>query len=182
MVKHNFITWNRCLLISLWIHLIGVSFYFHEKYNFINTISLSNQVSSSAMQSEVLAVDFQKDGLQKKAVKPLASSKKHVGLKEKAEDSTTIIARNPTFAKQTPLYYPPRAIEMGIMGTVSLRALVDKAGDIKQIIIVKSSNYKILDEATIKTVKLWKVNPIIKNNVSIGGWVEFSVNYNIKNT
>lgn len=182
MVRSSFINWNRCLLISLWIHLIGVSVYFHEKHNLLNTINFNNQVSSSANESNVLAIHFQKNVVQKNPVKPTVVSKKNVGINKKALDSTTVIAKNPTFAKRTPLYYPPRAVEMGIMGVVSLRALVNEAGDIQKIVIIKSSNYKILDEATLKTVKTWKINPIMKNNVRIGGWVEFSVNYKLQST
>ncbi|UQY80525.1 energy transducer TonB [Candidatus Hepatincola sp. Av] len=182
MVKNNFINWNRCLLISLWIHLLGISFYFHEKHSFISTIDFHSQVSSSANESKILAIKFQKSVVHQSLVKPASATKKNVGINKKAPNSTTVIAKNPTFAKQTPLYYPPRAIELGIMGTISLRALVNKAGDIQKIVIIKSSNYKILDEATLKTVSKWKINPIVRNNVRIGGWVEFSVNYNLKNT
>lgn len=72
--------------------------------------------------------------------------------------------------------YPRFAREMGIEGTVLVRFKVQPTGGIERIDIVKSSGAKILDEASVRTVRRAAPMPFVE------GWVEVPLVYELKRT
>jgi len=72
--------------------------------------------------------------------------------------------------------YPKRALMLGEEGTVVVRLLVNKEGEIVVNKLYKSSGHKLLDNAVIKVAKLWSTNnPPVETS-----WVEIVVNFIIR--
>ena len=73
--------------------------------------------------------------------------------------------------------YPPAADRQGLSGKVLLKVHVLPDGSVGAIEVKKSSGYKILDNAAIKTVQGWKFNPAKRGNTPIEGNVTVPIDY-----
>ena len=58
-----------------------------------------------------------------------------------------------------PPVYPLQAEEEGMEGTVELTFLVDKEGEVKEVILKKSSGYPLLDTLSIECLYRWRFTP-----------------------
>jgi len=68
--------------------------------------------------------------------------------------------------------YPKRAKMLGLEGTVVIKALIDIEGDIKDIQVLDSSGYTILDKAVTKVAWKWKFEPSYVNGRPAEQWVK----------
>src|SRR5690606_28888437 len=50
--------------------------------------------------------------------------------------------------------YPIEAARRGMQGEVGLEFLIHKNGDVRRIRVIKSSGYKILDDAIVEAIRL----------------------------
>ena len=62
--------------------------------------------------------------------------------------------------------YPMRARQRGIEGWVQVRFDVNKAGGVKNAVVVAANPPKVFDRAAIQAVLKWKYNPKIRNGVA----------------
>ncbi len=62
--------------------------------------------------------------------------------------------------------YPMRARQLGIEGWVQVRFDVNKAGGVKNAVVVASHPPKVFDRAAIQAVIKWKYNPKIRNGAA----------------
>jgi protein TonB len=77
--------------------------------------------------------------------------------------------------------YPDLAQRANIEGTVWVKALVDKEGKVRDVIIVKNSGANAgFEEAAIDAAKqtVWK--PAISNGQPIAVWVTYKVDFKLK--
>ncbi len=70
--------------------------------------------------------------------------------------------------------YPRFAREMGIEGTVLVRFRVEREGGIGRVEVVRSSGARILDDASVSTVRRAAPMPFVQ------GWVEVPLVYQLK--
>ncbi len=68
----------------------------------------------------------------------------------------------PRLLKKVDPVYPDAAKEKGLEGYVSLAVRTDGKGNVKQILIIKSSD-KIFNHAAIEAVKQWKYEPYVED-------------------
>lgn len=87
----------------------------------------------------------------------------------------------PEIIHQTEPEYPPRAKQAGISGIVWLKALIDKTGSVRSVMVVKTSGTSSLDDAAVKAAYNNKFKPGIQNGQPIYVWVTYKVNFNIEN-
>ena len=73
--------------------------------------------------------------------------------------------------------YPITLRQRGIEGTVWLRVHVDRSGLPEQIILFKTSGYRLFDEAALRAVARWRFRPARSNGQHIASWVEFPVRF-----
>lgn len=73
--------------------------------------------------------------------------------------------------------YPITLRQRGIEGTVWLRVLVDRSGLPEQIILFKTSGYRLFDEAALRAVARWRFRPARSNGQYLASWVEFPVRF-----
>ena len=77
--------------------------------------------------------------------------------------------------------YPPLAQRAGIEGKVWLKVLIDREGNVRDVIIVKDSGANAgFEEAAIEAAKqtVWK--PAISNGQPIALWVTYAVHFKLK--
>lgn len=75
--------------------------------------------------------------------------------------------------------YPKIAKQAGLTGKVTVMALVDKKGDVKDAKVLKSSGIPSLDDAAVKAARKNKFKPGIQNGRPIACWVSYDVDFTL---
>ncbi|TFH57825.1 MAG: energy transducer TonB [Candidatus Zixiibacteriota bacterium] len=77
----------------------------------------------------------------------------------------------------TPIY-PPMAQKAQIEGTVQVKVLVDKNGNVRDAIVVKSSGANAgFEEAALEAAKKGKWKPAIQNKQPVAVWVSYPIHF-----
>lgn len=95
---------------------------------------------------------------------------------------------NPVSAsKAAPLYainpapsYPTNALRYGWEGEVRLKVTVNRSGNVDRIEIEQSSDYHVLDQAALNTVRYWQFEPARIGDTSTEGTVSIPIRFRIK--
>lgn len=98
------------------------------------------------------------------------------------ENQSTVIPviTNAEYRNQTPPDYPKRARDMGQQGKVILHALVDAAGTTREVKIVQSSGFSLLDKAASAAVAKWEFEPAKQQGRTVLSWVQVPVQFVIQ--
>ena len=83
----------------------------------------------------------------------------------------------PAHALNSPPDDPITLRQRGIEGTVWLRVRVDRSGLPEQIILFKTSGYRLFDEAALRAAARWRFRPARSNGQYLASWVEFPVRF-----
>lgn len=118
----------------------------------------------------------------KKATQTSQVSSKPSVLNEKRTTSGPEVSSQQEHAQPTHILnprpdYPITLRQRGIEGTVWLRVRVDRSGLPEQIILFKTSGYRLFDEAALRAVARWRFRPARSNGQHIASWVEFPVRF-----
>lgn len=76
--------------------------------------------------------------------------------------------------------YPFEAKRAGWQGTVLLKVSIDKDGSPFELRLEKSSGFKVLDDAALKTVKTWKFRPAYIGEMPIDSSARVPVRFELK--
>ncbi len=76
--------------------------------------------------------------------------------------------------------YPPAARKMGMEGTVMLKVLVGRKGNVLEMEVAQSSNYELLDRAASEAVKSWRFVPARRGDSAVDEWVQVPVAFHLK--
>ena len=79
--------------------------------------------------------------------------------------------------KKVPPIYPEQARQTRIQGTVVLKVLVSKGGDVEHIEML--SGHPMLVPAAIEAVKQWKYKPYLLNGEPVAAETQVSVNFTL---
>lgn len=85
----------------------------------------------------------------------------------------------PDFAYNPQPDYPMLLREQGVGGVVWLRVWVDSDGRPIEIKLVKGSGYRLLDDAALRAVKLWRFIPAKNGEQRLASWVEFPIRFTL---
>jgi len=99
-----------------------------------------------------------------------------------AQLSTSIGSSDATIAYETatPPPYPIAEVRAGVQGTVLLRVLVDENGKPVQVLIIKSSGSRELDQAALKHVlAAWRFHPAQRDGHAIEAWAQVPVEFKL---
>jgi len=86
----------------------------------------------------------------------------------------------PRYKDNPPPEYPRIARRRGYEGTVILEVLVDRKGRVKNMRLLKSSGYKILDRAALDSVKKWLFEPAQRGGKETEAWVKIPIRYQLE--
>lgn len=75
--------------------------------------------------------------------------------------------------------YPQASRRMGEKGTVTLEILVKANGTVGDIKVKKSTGFKRLDDAAVRTIRRWKFHPATQAGVAIDYWYEIDFEFNL---
>lgn len=75
--------------------------------------------------------------------------------------------------------YPPLALRRQQQGSVTLRILVLENGHADSVIVIKSSQSELLDNAAIKTVSQWRFIPAKRGNQAIKGYAVQTITFTL---
>lgn len=87
------------------------------------------------------------------------------------ENVTTIQQATFKGKRHSPRYHP-RAVRMGMEGTVVVKALIDEHGAIKDVQLLESSGYRLLDREVLKVAWKWNFTPAYSNGKPKEQWVK----------
>jgi protein TonB len=118
----------------------------------------------------------------KKATQTIQASSKPPVVNEKRTTSGPDVLSQQEYAQPTHILnprpdYPITLRQRGIEGTVWLRVRVDRSGLPEQIILFKTSGYRLFDEAALRAVARWRFRPARSNGQYLASWVEFPVHF-----
>lgn len=78
--------------------------------------------------------------------------------------------------------YPPMAQKAGIEGSVWVKVLVDRTGNIRDAVVVKPSGANAgFEEAALDAAKKGKWKPAIQNKQPVAVWVSYEIKFRMKN-
>lgn len=77
--------------------------------------------------------------------------------------------------------YPEKAKQKNLEGTVYVQALVDDEGKVRKVKVKKSSGYKILDDAALKSAQSALYKPAIQDGKPVAVWVTYSITFDLDN-
>ena len=97
---------------------------------------------------------------------------------KKISAATKPVAAN--YLNNSPPPYPEKARLRRQQGTVLLDVCVKENGKPRHVRIIKSSGHRLLDQAALKTVRLWSFVPARQGGVAIEAHVEVPVTFEIK--
>lgn len=96
-----------------------------------------------------------------------------------AEASQQITQKAKVEYAPPPISYPPEAIAQNAKGKVKVKALIDTDGTVKNVEILISSGYKILDEEAIAWFKKVKFSPALSANEKIASVVTQTISFDL---
>ena len=77
--------------------------------------------------------------------------------------------------------YPSAARRQHIQGDVLLRLSVDEQGVLASVAVERGSGYRVLDEAAIASVRLWRFQPAVQNGRPVSAVAELPVRFRLVN-
>ncbi len=86
----------------------------------------------------------------------------------------------PAYMKNPRPEYPGLARRRGYQGTTILEVLVGRTGRVMGIRVLKSSGYRILDDAAVDSVKTWLFEPGTKGDEKVEMWVRVPMRFELK--
>lgn len=86
----------------------------------------------------------------------------------------------PDYAYNPQPDYPLLMRDQGIGGVVWLRAMVEPDGTARDINLLKSSGYRLLDEAAMRAVRSWRFIPARRGDQTLASWVEFPIRFSLQ--
>jgi len=83
--------------------------------------------------------------------------------------------------RSAPLAFPPQAIRQHMHGTVLLRVLVDETGKPVQVVVERSSGYKLLDRSAREQVLAgWRFQPASVDGRAVRAWARVPVSFELR--
>ncbi|GAA5164339.1 TonB family protein [Viridibacterium curvum] len=92
-------------------------------------------------------------------------------------EEETVHSAQPDYAYNPKPDYPMLLREQGVGGTVLLRVWAGIDGQPGDILVVKSSGYRLLDDAALRAVRNWRFLPARRGSERLASWVEFAIRF-----
>jgi protein TonB len=89
------------------------------------------------------------------------------------------IMASPLYRKNPSPKYPRHARRKGYEGTVILEVLVDENGTVKDLKVVESSGYELLDKSAISSVQKWLFEPGTEGGKAAKMWVRVPIRFKL---
>lgn len=115
---------------------------------------------------------------QKTSNNKVAATRRQITANNNGNSSSTIkILGEGDYIRTTPPQYPRRAVRLGMQGTVTVKALINRSGKAEKVMISSSSGFSILDNSAVKAVSKWFFKPSSLNDNFNKTWVKVPVKF-----
>ena len=94
-------------------------------------------------------------------------------------ETQPLLAAKPDYAYNPQPDYPVLLREQGVGGVVWLRVWVDSDGYPGEIKLASGSGYRLLDDAALRAVRLWRFTPAKRGDNKLASWVEFPIRFTL---
>ena len=139
--------------------------------------------------SSVEKKNFDNSFLENKFIKNTDNTKKPLNYKienfSENQKAQSIFESSATYkigsAKNPHPTYPLIARKKGWEGRVIIQAEIDSEGNVSEIKVLESSGFKVLDDASLETLKKWKFTPAKLGNTFVDDTVNIPVKFLITN-
>jgi protein TonB len=98
---------------------------------------------------------------------------------EVAMAEALLLAR-PEHAFSPPPLHPPTLLERGIGGVVWLRVRVERDGQAAEVLLLRGSGQRLLDESALDAVRRWRFVAARRGAQSLASWVEFPIRFSVR--
>ncbi len=150
-------------------------------------IGIPKPVADEEVQDEDVQIASQKElaDINTPDVKDIATEGSNVVVDIKEDeylpppDEFTPVEIYPEMIYQETPEYPRLAKQAGLEGTVWVKALVDKEGNVRDAQVAKSCGTQSLDEAAVKAAFKNKFKPGIQNGRPVACWVTYKVDFKL---
>lgn len=78
-----------------------------------------------------------------------------------------------------PPAYPDRARRDELEGTVALKLVVSPTGQVEEVLLLRSSGHRILDDAARRAVWGWQLYPAERDGTPVAGWAEVEIPFRL---
>ncbi len=79
-----------------------------------------------------------------------------------------------------PLHYPPDAEQRGIEGAVTVRMLVGRDGEVRQVTVLESTPAGVFDAAAVEALQRWRFTPAQLAGETVRVWVRERVRFELR--
>ncbi len=164
-----------------------------EKKNLISSVKNNEnefyKVSKANLTSNSNNKKIDNSLLENKSLKSLDNTKKpsnyEISKFSENQNTKSTFASSATYkigsAKNPHPAYPLIARKKGWEGRVLIQAEIDREGNVSKIRVLESSGFKILDNASLETLKKWKFTPAKIGNKFVDDTVNIPVKFLITN-
>ncbi|MBU1277348.1 MAG: energy transducer TonB [Proteobacteria bacterium] len=90
------------------------------------------------------------------------------------------VDRAPLARGQVPPPYPYLARRRGIEGAVTVRFLVDRHGEVRNLEVLEAKPPGVFEESVLKTVGRWRFAPGVKDGEAVETWVETTIRFKLE--
>jgi protein TonB len=94
--------------------------------------------------------------------------------------ATARIMAKPLYRQNPAPAYPRKARRMGYEGTVMLKVLVDENGRVRDLMVLESSGYSILDRTALASVRKWLFEPGTEGGIKKKMWVKVPIRFDLR--
>ncbi|MEF2146440.1 MAG: energy transducer TonB [Desulfovibrionaceae bacterium] len=81
---------------------------------------------------------------------------------------------------QTPPEYPSAARQRRQTGSVELRFLVERDGNVSQVEVVKADPPGVFEDSAVRTVRKWRFSPGMRQGEAVRTWVRVPISFNLE--
>jgi protein TonB len=150
-------------------------------------IGIPKPVADEEVQDEDVQIASQKElaDINTPDIKDIANEGSNVVVDIKEDeylpppDEFTPVEIYPEMIYQETPEYPRLAKQAGLEGTVWVKALVDKEGNVRDAQLAKTCGTQSLDEAAVKAAFKNKFKPGIQNGRPVACWVTYKVDFKL---
>lgn len=90
-------------------------------------------------------------------------------------DEFVPVDQPPELIEEAKPTYPKVAKDAGLEGTVWIKALIDRKGDVVDAVVYKSCGFNILDQSALRVAKQNKFKPAMQDGHPVATWVPYNV-------
>ena len=114
------------------------------------------------------------------AVLPASGERTNASHEKRSTPVAAVVKATPRYDVNPPPVYPAIARQRGNEGIVVLEVYVREDGQVKDLRVARTSEYRLLDKAALKAVRRWQFEPGKQADKPVAMWVRVPVAFRLQ--